>query len=102
MIVARWYVKARFGMKPQVIEKVKAWWDVVGKVIGQSKHTLMTGSVGAEESLVTMDVWVNDMGELQQQWDAMAGSEVHQRFAEELEPLIVSGSTKWEIFRVIE
>ena len=102
MIVARWYIKARFGMKPQVIEKIKEWWEAIGNDIGQTDHTLMTGSVGAEEALVTVDVRVRDMGELQRQWDSLANNKVHQRFAAELEPLIVSGSSRWEIFRLIE
>ena len=102
MIVARWHVKARFGMKPQVIKLVKEWWKTVGETIGQTDYTLMTGSVGAEESLVTMDVRVSDMGELQRQWDALPSNKDHQRFAEEMEPLIVSGSTRWEIFRVVD
>ncbi|MDH3380566.1 MAG: hypothetical protein OEQ39_26935 [Gammaproteobacteria bacterium] len=102
MIVARWHVKSRFGMKNQVIEKIKQWWETIGKEIGQTDHVLMTGSVGAEEALVTIDVRVRDMAELQQQWDALAERSDHQQYAAELEPLIVSGSTRWEIFRVID
>ena len=102
MIVARWHVKARFGMKGQVIEKIKQWWETIGRDIGRTDHALMTGSVGAEEALVTVDVRVRDMAELQQQWDALAEHKEHQRFSAELEPLIVSGSTHWEIFRVID
>ena len=101
MMVARWQVKARFGMKPMIVEKLKEWWQTVGAAIGQTDYTIMTGSVGAEEALVTVDVRVKDMAELNGQWDKLAQREDHKQFAAELEPLIVSGSTRWEIFRLV-
>ena len=102
MIVARWQVKARFGMKTLVIDKLKDWWRTIGAAVGQTDYTIMTGSVGAEEALVTVDVRVKDMAELNDQWDKLAQREDHKQFAIELEPLIVSGSTRWEIFRLVE
>ena len=102
MLVARWQFKARFGMKPEVVEKIKDWWGTIGATLGQADHTIMTGSVGAAEALVTVDVRVRDMGELGDQWDKLAQREDHKKFATELEPLIVSGSTRWEIFRLVE
>ncbi len=102
MIVARWHFKVRFGMKQTAIDKVKEWWSSIGAAIGQTDYTIMTGSVGAEEALVTVDVRVKDMAELNDQWDKLAQRDDHTQFATELEPLIVSGSTRWEIFRVVE
>ena len=102
MIVARWQFKARFGMKQKAIEKTKNWWGSIGAAIGQTDYAIMTGSVGAKEALVTVDVRVKDMAKLDAQWQKLTQRKDHKKFASELEPLIVSGSTRWEIFRVVE
>jgi hypothetical protein len=95
-------VNARFGKKQELIREMKNWWQSIGKEIGQTDFTLMTGSVGAAESLVTVDIRCKDMAELNQQWEDLAKRADHVEFGSRMEPLLVSGSTRWEIFRVIE
>jgi hypothetical protein len=102
MIIARWHLHARFGMKQEVIDKIKQWWSTIGREIGQTDYTIATGSVGAAEALVTVDLRVRDLAELNEQWNRLAERQDHQQFGKELEPLIVSGSTRWEIFRVVD
>jgi hypothetical protein len=101
MIIARWYVHARFGRKQELIDKMKHWWQTIGREIGQTDYAIYTGSVGAEEALVTVDVRVKDLAELGQQWDTLAQRQDHAQFGKEVEPLLVSGSTRWEILRVV-
>lgn len=101
MIIARWQVNARFGHKQELIDELKHWWSTIGRDIGQTDVTLLTGSVGAAESLITVDVRCKDMAELQGQWDKLAQSVEHKRFATRVEPLLVSGMTHWEILRVV-
>lgn len=101
MIIARWQVNARFGRKQELIEEIKQWWTTIGREIGQTEFTILTGSVGAAESLVTVDVRCRDMAELEQQWDKLAQRSDHRQFASRIEPLLVSGSTRWEIFRPV-
>lgn len=102
MIIARWHVNARFGKKQELIDELKTWWSTIGKEIGQTDYSIMTGSIGAAESLITVDVRCRDLAELHQQWDDLARREDHARFAGGIEPLLVSGSTRWEVFRTIE
>jgi len=101
MIVARWQVNARFGFKQELIDEIRNWWKTIGRDIGQTDFSIMTGSVGAAESLVTVDVRCQDMSELQSQWDQLAHFAEHKAFAQKVEPLIVSGSTRWEILRIV-
>jgi len=101
MIIARWQVNARFGHKQELIEELQRWWDTIGREIGQTDASIMTGSVGAAESLVSVDVRCRDMSELQQQWDKLAQNSEHKAFSRRIEPLLVSGSTRWEILRLI-
>lgn len=101
MIIARWYVYARFGRKQELIDRTKQWWQTIGKEIGQTDYTIYTGSVGAEEALITVDVRVKDMAELDAQWAKLAGREDHRAFSKEVEPLLVSGRSRWEILREV-
>lgn len=102
MIVARWHVNARFGHKQDLINELKTWWSTIGREIGQTDYTIMTGSIGAAESLITVDVRCRDLAELHQQWDALARREDHAKFSTKIEPLLVSGSTRWEVFRTVD
>lgn len=101
MIVARWQVNARFGRKQDLIAEIRRWWDTIGREIGQTEVSILTGSVGAAESLVTVDVQCRDLAQLEQQWDHLAQRDDHKAFAERVEPLVVSGSTRWEILRPV-
>ena len=71
MIIARWYCHARFGMKQDVIERLQRWWSTIGNEIGQTDYAITTASVGAPEALVTVDVRVSDMAELDEQWSKL-------------------------------
>jgi hypothetical protein len=102
MMIARWQCHARFGMKQEVIDRLKSWWSTIGSEIGQTDYTISTASVGAPEALVSVDVRVRDMAELNEQWARLAERDDHKQFSSDLEPYIVSGSTRWEILRVIE
>ncbi|MEK9803722.1 MAG: hypothetical protein VW475_10005 [Curvibacter sp.] len=101
MIVARWQVNARFGHKQALIEEIKKWWSTIGREIGQTEVNILTGSVGAAESLITVDVRCRDMAELERQWEQLAQRGDHKQFADRIEPLLVSGSTRWEILRPV-
>src|SRR4028119_746924 len=102
MIVARWHVNARFGHKQELISELKRWWSTIGTEIGQTDYSIMTGSIGAAESLITVDVRCRDLAELHQQWDALSRREDHAQFSMKIEPLLVSGSTRWEVFRTVD
>jgi hypothetical protein len=71
MIIARWHIDARFGHKQAVIESLKKWLRTIGAQIGwtENKVRIATGSVGALESTVEVDVTINDLAELNASWD---------------------------------
>jgi hypothetical protein len=102
MFIARWHCNARFGKKQELIDKMKQWWQTIGKEIGQTDYTITTASVGAPEALVAVDVRVRDMAELNEQWNKLAERQDHKNFGRDLEPVVVSGSTRWEILRVVQ
>lgn len=102
MILARWSIDARFGHKQTVIDSMMQWQKEIGSTIGWSNLRLITGSVGARESTVQSEVVLTDLAELSACWDKLAKIEAHKQWSKDLEPYIVSGTPRWEIFRILE
>ena len=103
MMVARWSIDARFGYKSVVIELMTRWMKEVGSQIGWTgdKVRLLTGSIGAHESTVQSEVLIADLAELNTAWAKLSTLTAHQNWGKELEPYVVSGTPRWEIFRLL-
>lgn len=104
MMVARWNIDARFGHKPEVVERMKHWAEEIGPQIGwgEDRLKMYTGSVGVHESTVQTEVQVRDLEELNQAWEKLGQIEAHKAWSRELEPYVVSGTPRWDIYRVID
>lgn len=104
MMIARWRIDARFGQKQVVLDQLKAWCRDIASQIGWSadRVRVATGSVGALESAVELDVLVKDLGELDASWSKLGAIPAHKEWSRQLEPHIVSGTPRWEILRVVE
>jgi hypothetical protein len=104
MMIARWHIDARFGHKQTVIDSMKAWQRDIGSQIGwtNDKVRITTGSVGALESTVEVDVLVRDLSELDASWNELGSIQAHKEWSTQIEPYIVSGTPRWEILRVVE
>ena len=82
----------------------KVWQEEVGNKIGwlKGKYRVLNGSIGAAESRFEMEISVENLEELEKSWAKLPEIEAHKKFGKSMEPLIVSGSNHWEIFRVVE
>jgi hypothetical protein len=103
MMIARWHIEAKFGHKSEVIASLKKWNETFGTQIGWTadKVRMLTGSVGAPESLVTSEIQIKDLAELNSAWEKLGTLDGHAEWSRDLEPHVVSGSTRWEIHRVL-
>lgn len=103
MLIARWQIDARFGHKQTVIEMVRKWSRDVAPQIGWSaeKSRMLTGSIGAREATVVHEWSISDLGELERAWGALGKLPAHAEWGKALEAYVVSGSSRWEIYRVI-
>ena len=101
MIIARWQIDAKFGHKAEVIDSVEKWQREIGEQIGwkESQCQLMTGSVGARESTVVLEVRLESMSELDESWEKLREIDAHEKWSRDLEPYVVSGSHRWEVYR---
>ncbi|OZG72371.1 hypothetical protein BTA51_16720 [Hahella sp. CCB-MM4] len=104
MMVARWSIDAKFGYKQKVIDLMQGWMRDIGPQAGLTadKLRLITGSVGALESTIQSEHIIEDLNELNEVWDKLAKIDAHKQWSQELEPYVVSGTNRWEIYRVID
>ena len=104
MIIARWHIDARFGHKPAVIDLVKSWGrDIAGRIGWPADSVRVgSGSIGALESTVEVDVWLKDLAQRNTSWSKLGSIAAHTEWSKQIEPFIVSGTPRWQIFRVVE
>ncbi|OOY50273.1 hypothetical protein [Solemya velum gill symbiont] len=104
MFIARWIIDVRFGRKDDFIKRIQQWYEEVGEKVGLTKNHLRvnTGSIEAMESRFEFDHSVESLEALQTMWDMMVKLDSHTKFGSDLEPLIVPGSSHWEIFRTVD
>lgn len=103
MLIARWQIDARFGHKQKVIDMLRDWSRAIAPQIGldASKGRILTGSVGAREATVVHEWTIADFAELDRAWTKLGTMDAHKKWGQDLEPFVVSGSSRWDIYRVI-
>ncbi|MBI3284237.1 MAG: hypothetical protein HYZ65_05205 [Burkholderiales bacterium] len=104
MMIARWSIEAKFGHKPEVLDQMRHWMSEIGAQVGWTpdRVRLLNGSIGALESTVQSEIRIKDLAELGAAWDKLAKIDSHKSWSKNLEPHVVSGTQRWEIFRVVE
>ena len=103
MMVARWSIDAKFGYKQNVVDLMQRWLKEIAPQAGikADKTRLLTGSIGALEATIQSEHVIEDLTELNQVWDKLAAIAAHKQWSKDLEPFVVSGTSRWEIYRVL-
>lgn len=103
MMIARWQFTAKFGRKQEAIDLIKEWNEQIGAQtdIDVSKERIITGSVGASEGLVETEMEIDSLTDLDGFFDKIATIQMHADWGPKMGEVIVSGSTRWEVFRVV-
>jgi len=103
MFIARWQIDARFGHKQTVIEMMKRWLRDIGRKAGTDLMNvqLLTGSIGPREATVEVHHTVDNLSQLEAFFAAIGQDEEYQQWGRDLEAFVVSGSSKWSIYRVV-
>lgn len=103
MMIARWSIDAKFGYKQNVIDLMQRWMREIAPQVGldTDKMRLLTGSVGALEATIQAEHLIDDLTELDQVWEKLATIDAHKQWSKDLEPHVVSGTSRWEIYRVL-
>jgi hypothetical protein len=103
MMIARWSIDAKFGYKQNVVDAMKSWMREIAPQVGitEDRSRLMTGSIGALEATVQSEHVIKDLAELNSAWDKLATIPAHHQWGKDLEPYVVSGTSRWEIYRLL-
>ena len=104
MMIARWTCEAKFGRKSEALALLKEWQEQIGSQVGMeaARMRTITGSVGAKEALIQDEFEIRDLTELDDFFSKIAGVKMHADWGKKMGEVIVSGSTYWEVFRVVE
>ena len=70
--------------------------------IDVTRSRILTGSVGASEALVEMETEIEGLDDLQRFFDKISSISMHEDWGKKMGDVVVSGSTRWEVFRVID
>ena len=96
--VARFSFDVAFGKKAAMM-KVLVKWEPVSREVGFPKAQILSGSIGAPESRIESNYVFETLAALEATWAKLGDPRVAQ-VQEQMAPLIVPGSHRWEIFRV--
>ncbi|MGX5802164.1 hypothetical protein ACWGS9_13050 [Bradyrhizobium sp. Arg314] len=104
MFSARWQIDAKFGHKQTALELMRKWEREIGSQVGLAdlKFRLMTGSIGAREATIESHHEVESLAQLEELFAKIAKIDAHAKWGKELEPYVVSGTSLWQIFRIVE
>ena len=102
-MIARWQFTSKFGRKQEAIGLIKEWNEQIGAQtnIDVSKARIVTGSVGVSEGLVELEMEIADLKDLDAFFSKIASIQMHSEWGPKMGEVIVSGSTRWEVFRAI-
>jgi hypothetical protein len=103
MFVARWQIDARFGHKQAVIDLLRRWDSEIGSKAGTDKmdFKILTGSIGAREATVEGNHTIETLAQLEAFFETINKNDAHKQWGKELEPNVVSGSSAWNIYRLV-
>lgn len=104
MLIARWNSQANFGHKSEAIHLLKEWNEKVGSQtnIDVTKMRISTGSVGLSEALIESEFAIESLGELQDFFDKISTIQMHADWGKQMGEVIVSGSTRWDVLRLVD
>ena len=104
MMIARWTCEAKFGQKNEALALLNEWNEQIGAQtdIDMARSRTLSGSVGAKESVIENEMEISNLTELDAFFDKIASIEMHADWGKKFGEVIVSGSTYWEVLRIVE
>ena len=104
MMIARWTCEAKFGQKKEALTLLNEWNEQIGAQtdIDMARSRTLSGSVGAKESVIENEMEISNLTELDAFFDKIASIEMHADWGKKMGDVIVSGSTYWEVFRLVD
>ena len=102
MIAPRQFA-TRFGKTDDCIAILKKWELDVGQRIGWKPGSIriLNGFIGISESEIEFESRFDSLADLEGAWGDMERAHYHREYLKQLEPLIVSGTNRWSLYREV-
>lgn len=101
--VCQWSLEIVYGKQKQAVDIMKGWGEEKFKSshFKVSTNRMMNGFAGESPSLIIDEYVFDSLADFEKALSDMSQPQFRQ-YSDSLAPLIVPGSQKWKIFRMIE
>jgi len=100
MFLIRSIAQAQSGKRDDAAALLKAFHAETQKELGQADARILTGSVGPTDSTVVSESVVKSLAEFEQGLDKVNKWSGMQRYGQKFAELFISGSHRFEIYRI--
>jgi hypothetical protein len=103
MFVAAWSLDIQFGSRQEALRALREFQPKPEDGWRAKRTRVLMGSIGAPESRLVLEHDFASLADLEASWsDLQKRADRFQQWLQAMKPHIVPGSTRWEIYRVIE
>ena len=100
MFLIRSIAQAQSGRRDEAVALMKAFSNELHKELGQVEARILTGSIGPADTTIVMERVVKSMAEWEQNIEAANKWPGAQRFHQKFGEVFISGSHRFEVYRV--
>jgi hypothetical protein len=104
MFIASWSFDVQYGTREEAIRVLKEANAIVQKAGWRAKQTrVLNGSIGAPESRFLIEHEFESLADLEASWQSLQSrADDFKRMVGQMKSFILSGSPRWEIYRVLD
>ena len=104
MFIAAWSFDVQYGMREEAVRTLKETVRIVESSGWKSKRQrILSGSIGVPESRFVIEHEFDSLADLEASWQTLhTKAEEFKRMVAQMKNFIVSGSPRWEIYRVLD
>jgi hypothetical protein len=104
MYVARWRFIAQFAHKDECLKLLQKWEIDVAHRIGWRPGSIrvLAGGIGVPDTEIELEVKLDGLDDLQGAWADMDRVPYQAEYRRQLANLIVAGTDRWTVHRVID
>jgi hypothetical protein len=100
MFLIRSIAVAQAGKRDDATALMKAFQSEIQRELGQPEARILTGSIGPADSTLVMETVVKSLAEFEQGLEKVNKWPGMQRYGQKFGEFFVSGSHRFEIFRI--
>ncbi len=104
MFICQWHINVLFGKQKEALRIMKEWAgeSMSSSAFGKARsHRIIVGHIGVSASEIIHEVEFASLAEWESALSEMSQTKF-QKFAESLAPLVVPGSQRWTVMKVVE